>query len=153
MRSACSAPHGFRSMIEVGVVQIVFCSRVVDPQDTKNSERNVREILRNARVRNARQGVTGALLTDRASFAQVAEGPIASIESMYSSVINDKRHHGVELLQYAVTHVRLLPSRALAFAEVDRIPHVGGINGHSTSLDRRRAYFSVLAALQPLLLG
>ena len=139
-------------MIEIGIVQIIFCSRVTDPQDMKSFEKNIEEVLRYAQVKNARAGITGALLTDKSSFAQVAEGSVTSIESMYSSVISDKRHHGVELLQYAVTHVRLLPLWALAFLEVDRIPNVSGIDGHSTFLDRQRACLSVLAALRPLLL-
>lgn len=139
-------------MIEVGIVQIVFCSLIADPQDIKSFERNTEEILRHARGKNARVGITGALLTDKASFAQVAEGPVASIKSMYSSVVDDKRHHSVELLQCVVTHVRLLPLRALAFAEVERIPRVDEINCRSTPLERRKACLSVLAALRPLLL-
>lgn len=142
-----------RSRIEVGIVQIVFCSRVIDPKDANNPETNIREMIQHARLRNAEVGITGALLTDKASFAQVAEGSVASIESLYSRIIDDKRHHGVELLQCVVTHVRLLPLRALAFGEVDRIPHIDGINDHSTPLDRRKACFSVFAALRPLLLG
>ena len=140
-------------MIEVGIVQIIFCSQIVDPQDTNRLEKNIKDIVRQAQIGNARQGITGALLTDKTSFAEVAEGPVASIESMYSNIIDDKRHYGVELLQYAVTHVRLLPLRTLAFVEVDRIPHINRINGHSTPLDRRKACLSVLAALRPLLLG
>ena len=109
--------------------------------------------MRRGRIENARLGITGALLTDRASFAQVIEGPVASIEGMYSRIADDKRHHGVELLQYVATHVRLLPLWPLAFVEVDRTPGIGRIDGRSTSLDRRKACISVLAALRPLLLG
>lgn len=105
-----------------------------------------------SRIKNTRLGITGALLTDKVSFAQVAEGSVASIDGMYSDITDDKRHHGVELLQYVVTHVRLLPLRALAFVEVGRIPRIDEINGHSTPLDRRKACLSVLAALRPLLL-
>ncbi len=139
--------------IEPGIVQVVLCSRIVDLQDTHRLEQDIDDIVRYAQTKNAKLGVTGALLTDRASFAQVIEGPIASIEGMYSRIVDDKRHHGVELLQYVTTHVRLLPLWPLAFVEVDRIPDIGRINGRSTSLDRWRACISVLTALRPLLLG
>ena len=139
-------------MIELGIVQIVFCSHATDSQDTNKLNRNIKNIVQDARIKNAKLGITGALLTDKASFAQVAEGSFSSVEDMYSDVVNDKRHYGVELLQYVVTHVRLLPLRALAFVEVDRIPRIDEIKGYSTSLERRKACLSVLATLRPLLL-
>lgn len=141
------------SIIEPGIVQLILCSRVADPQDANRLEQNIDHIVSHAQVENARLEVTGALLTDRTSFAQVIEGPIASIEDMYSRITDDKRHQGVELLQYVTTHVRLLPLWPLAFVEVDRIPGVGRINARDTPLDRRKACISVLAALRPLLLG
>ena len=141
------------SAIEPGIVQLVYCSRIVNPQDANRLEQDIDAIVRHAQVANARQGITGALLTDRTSFAQVAEGSVALIEAMYSKIVDDNRHHGVELLQYVTTHVRLLPLSPLAFVEVDRIPGIGRINGRSTALDRRRACISVLAVLRSLLLG
>ena len=141
------------SSIELGIVQLVYCSRTVHPQNANRLEQDIDDIVHHARIKNARQGITGALLTDRTSFAQVAEGSVASIEGMYSRIVDDKRHYDVELLQYVTTHVRLLPLRPLAFVEVDHIPDISRINGRSTPLDRRRACISVLAALRSLLLG
>ncbi len=141
------------SAIESEIVQLVLCSRITNPQDANRLEQDIDHIMRHGRTENARLGITGALLTDRTSFAQVIEGPIASIEGMYSRIADDKRHHGVELLQHVITHVRLLPFWALAFVEVGRIPGIGRVNGCNTPLDRRKACISVLAALRPLLLG
>lgn len=141
------------SIIEHGTVQLIYCSRIAGPQDVNGLEQDIDHIMRHGQTENARLGITGALLTDRTSFAQVIEGPIASIEGMYSRIADDKRHHGVELLQYVTTHVRLLPFWALAFVEVDRIPGIGRVNGCNTPLDRRKACISVFAALRPLLLG
>lgn len=140
------------SIIEPETVQLVYCSRIVIPQDPNRLEQDVDHIMRHGRTENARLGITGALLTDWRSFAQVIEGPIASIEGMYSRIFDDERHHAVELLQYVTTHVRLLPLWPLAFVEVDRIPGLDRINGRSAPLDRRKACTSVLAALRPLLL-
>lgn len=140
------------STIEIGIVQIVYCSRIINPQDANRLEQDIDDIMRHAQAANAKLGITGALLTDGISFAQVAEGSVASITGMYSKIVDDERHHGVELLQYFTTHVRLLPLWPMAFVEVDRIPGIGRINGYSTPLDRRRACISVLAALRPLLL-
>lgn len=141
------------SAIEPGIVQAVFCSRIVNPQNANRLEQDIDDIVRHAQTKNARWGVTGALLTDRTWFAQVIEGPVAPIEGMYSKIVDDNRHHSVELLQYVNTHVRLLPLWPLALIEADCIPGIDGINGRSTLSDRRKACVSVLAALRPLLFG
>ncbi len=141
------------STVKPGIVQIIYCSRIVDPLDANRLEQDIKDILQHGRVRNSRLEITGALLTDRTSFAQVLEGPITSVGSMYSKLIDDERHYGNELLLYVGTHVRLFPRSALAFVEVDHIPGVAHLNSRSTPLDRRRAYLSVMAALRPLLLG
>lgn len=141
------------SVVEPGIVQLIYCSRIADPLDANRLEQDIDHITRLGQIENARLGITGALLTDRMSFAQVIEGPVASIEGMYSRIADDRRHHGVELLQYATTHVRLLPWWPLAFVEVGRIPGIARINGRNTLLDRQKACISVLAALRPLLLG
>ena len=141
------------SVTKPGIVQLICCSRIVDPLDANRLEQDINDILQQGQVGNSRLGITGALLTDRTSFAQVLEGPTASIESMYSKLVDDERHYGNELLLYVGTHVRLFPWSALAFVKVDHMPGVDGINGQSTLLDRRKAYLSVMAALRPLLLG
>lgn len=139
------------SIIEPGIVQLIYCSRIVDPQDANRLEQDIDHIVRHGRIENARLGITGALLTDRTSFAQVIEGSTTSIAGMHSRIADDKRHQGIELLLYVTTHVRLLPFWALAFIEVDRIRGIDKINGRSTHPDRRKACISVLAALRPLL--
>jgi len=135
------------------IVQLICCSRIVDPLDANRLEQDIDDMLQHGQVENPRLEITGALLTDRTSFVQVLEGPTTSIESMYSKFVDDERHYGNELLLYVGTHVRLFPLSALAFVEVDHIPDVARLNSRSTPLDRRRAYLSVMAALRPLLLG
>ncbi len=141
------------SISKPGIVQLICCSRIVDPLDANRLEQHIEDILQHGQAENSRLEITGALLTDRASFVQVLEGPITPIESMYSKLLADERHYGNELLLYVGTHVRLFPRSALAFVEVDHIPGVAQLNSRSTPLDRRRAYLSVMAALRPLLLG
>jgi len=141
------------STVKTEIAQIIYCSRIVDPLDANRLDQDISDILQHGQVENSRLKITGVLLTDRTSFAQVIEGPITSIERMYSKLVDDERHYGHELLLYASTHVRLFPLSALAFAEVDHMPDVARLNSRSTPLDRRRAYLFVMTALRPLLLG
>jgi len=141
------------SISKPGIVQLIYSSRIVDPLDANRLDQDINDILRHGQVDSPRLGITGALLTDRTSYAQVLEGPITSIERMYSKLVDDERHYGHELLLYVGTHVRLFPRSALAFVEVDHMPGVSRLNSRSTPLDRRRAYLAIMAALRPLLLG
>jgi len=141
------------SITKPGIVQLICCSRIIDPLDANRLKQDINDILQHGQVKNSRLEITGALLTDRTSFAQVLEGPINSIESVYSKLVDDERHYGHELLLYVGTHVRLFPWSALAFVEVDHIPGVAQLNSRSTLLDRRKACLSIMAALRPLLLG
>lgn len=55
----------------------------------------LRDVVEAARTRNARDGVTGVLLHDGASFGQVLEGPDEVVEATFRRIRHDPRHHHV----------------------------------------------------------
>ncbi len=83
------------------VVQLTYRSRARGDLTAADIE----GLLRHARRRNRRLGVTGMLLFDRHAFLQVLEGPAAAVEAIWSDIQRDPRHREVELL--AVRRVAL----------------------------------------------
>jgi hypothetical protein len=55
----------------------------------------VEAILKRARARNARRGLTGALLFTGQHFVQVLEGPAAAIDGLWGKLQTDPRHEGL----------------------------------------------------------
>ena len=56
------------------------------------------EIVSVARVRNAKMGITGALVVTGNVFFQVIEGPAAVIDTLFAQISADKRHRDVVCL-------------------------------------------------------
>ena len=57
------------------------------------------EMVFNARQKNERLGITGALIFTGTNFAQVLEGPKEVIGCLMSSVCCDPRHHSIAIIQ------------------------------------------------------
>lgn len=62
------------------------------------SPRQVEEILQSARTLNARRQVTGSLLYTGGHFAQVIEGPAATLAETMVAITADSRHDSVRTL-------------------------------------------------------
>ncbi len=56
----------------------------------------LRDLLQQARERNAAEELTGLLVHDRDRFVQWLEGPRDNLEKVWSSIQNDSRHYDVE---------------------------------------------------------
>ena len=74
--------------------QLIYTSRekqAFDPLDLKS-------LLLHARIRNHEVGVTGILIYHSGMFLQVLEGEAAAVESIFSRVEKDARHHDIRVL-------------------------------------------------------
>ena len=56
-------------------------------------------MLSKAKDHNAEHGITGCLLYHNSHFLQLLEGEEKELDQLYGKIINDKRHHTVELIQ------------------------------------------------------
>ena len=74
------------------------------------------EILSVARSRNRQLRVTGALVFTQARFAQVLEGPKASIDKLMASIVRDDRHRDVEVVLTEDLPRRRFPGWSLAYS-------------------------------------
>lgn len=74
--------------------QILYISKAVQPI----SDTELHDIASQARVKNKRNGITGALLFTEDSFIQVIEGDYESIERLLVDIRADKRHRDITIL-------------------------------------------------------
>jgi hypothetical protein len=70
------------------VIQLIYRSAA----RTRPSERELAELLTQARSANTERGMTGMLLYDDGSFLQVLEGEKESTHALYARILLDPRH-------------------------------------------------------------
>ncbi len=75
----------------------------------------IHTILAASQANNARVDVTGALMFNSGCFAQVLEGPQASVEATFERIQQDSRHSDVSLLDFSKTTQRYFPNWSMAF--------------------------------------
>lgn len=67
-------------------------------------------ILAQARHRNAREGLTGALICRADIYLQLLEGPKPALEATYGRIVDDNRHLEVQRLIHESSDERLFPA-------------------------------------------
>ena len=92
---------------------IVYVSRKTDA--ARRDPDHVRHINELAIVRNAGLQVTGALVATANKFAQVLEGPNASVDMLMVSILRDPRHTAINLVRDAPIRSRTFPKWSLAY--------------------------------------
>jgi len=86
----------------------------------KLNDEELSELLANARVFNAREGVTGALLHHDGSFFQYIEGPPEGLARVYGRIRRSSKHKGIiELFQQDVES-RIFSVWHMGFAQAPR---------------------------------
>lgn len=99
------------------------------------SDRDLEELLIQARDRNQRLGITGMLIYGAGNFIQALEGDEAAVQEVYASIERDPRHVGViKMLQFD-DHERDFPDWAMAYAHE---PHRAKIEGCINTLNDQR---------------
>ncbi|MBX9701630.1 MAG: BLUF domain-containing protein [Acetobacteraceae bacterium] len=76
----------------------------------------IAHILAGARRRNAEHDVTGALLFSEDAFAQVLEGPVAAVSTIFNIIQMDPRHAEVVVLQAGPIAEREFAEWRMAYA-------------------------------------
>jgi Sensors of blue-light using FAD len=70
-------------------------------------------ILATARRKNARDGITGALICRQDIYLQLIEGDAAAIDALFARILADDRHLAVTLLSRVDVADRLFPTWAM----------------------------------------
>jgi hypothetical protein len=109
--------------------RLVYYSRNQIRGDAAICNREIRRILQVSQSKNEKANITGALLYNAGSFAQVLEGPRGAIEATFGYIERDRRHSNVVLLGLDMVDQRSFESWSMAFAGADQIDgsRFGGI--------------------------
>ena len=94
--------------------RIVYRSKNLMISDEPDNTAMLSTILHKSRIRNAQQLVTGALLYNSGYFAQVLEGPLAQVQSVFERIQQDERHNDVIILECAPTAQRYFSEWSMA---------------------------------------
>jgi Sensors of blue-light using FAD len=113
------------------VNQVVYSSAAVLPF----SDPELTDLLARARMNNERRGVTGMLLYHEGSFLQVLEGEASVLESLFTAISADKRHHRVVALLRREVEERHFGDWRMGFASIKNLP--ANLPGYSDYLRLR----------------
>ncbi len=95
--------------------RLVYTSRNLIPGTEDEQVAIVSQILETSQRNNGKVGVTGALLFNSGSFAQVLEGPRVAVEATFERIQRDPRHSDVSVLQCEPVESRGFPTWSMAF--------------------------------------
>ncbi len=95
--------------------RLVYTSRNLMEGGEEEQKAAVAGVLAVSKRNNARVGVTGALLFNRGSFAQVLEGSKAAVETTFERIQRDTRHSDVAVLQCEPVTARAFPNWSMGF--------------------------------------
>jgi hypothetical protein len=94
---------------------LAYFSRNARPEGV-DLDTEIADILVSARRNNSRAGVSGALLFSAGCFAQVLEGPLSAVESIFETIQCDPRHFAVTVLHFRPIETRRFGLWSMAFA-------------------------------------
>lgn len=95
---------------------LIYVSRSNSNLHDVSASETIRNILTQSRVKNARLGVTGALLFSEGYFCQILEGEHAAVEEIFSAIERDVRHRDITLLSFRPATPRRFPNWSMAYA-------------------------------------
>ncbi len=90
----------------------MYTSRATEPLGTLA----LFDLLNNARLKNARLGITGHLLYADGLFTQCIEGPPEEIELLWQSLLKDPRHEAISVISRQPVTARRFKEWAMAFS-------------------------------------
>lgn len=121
--------HAERSdAVETAVTQrqlyrLIYTSAARPPSGVPDpGEPGAGEIAAESTKRNAKRGLTGALIRVQDHFVQVLEGEYPEVEAVFEAICRDLRHSEVKLIDFATTGERMFAAwnmAALDAATVD----------------------------------
>jgi len=96
---------------------VTYCSRNLITGGEAATAHEVDQILAVSRRNNKQSGITGALLYNAGSFAQLLEGPQTALERTFETIQCDPRHGDVMILHAGPVAHRSFPEWSMAFVD------------------------------------
>ncbi|QIR14669.1 BLUF domain-containing protein [Shewanella aestuarii] len=79
------------------------------------NESSLEDILKKARLHNAKQGITGMLCFSNNYFIQCLEGSRESVNETYNKILKDTRHSNIVIIDYSEICSREFSSWDMAY--------------------------------------
>jgi len=99
------------------MVRLIYASESVQECGLQD----VHEILQFARKNNEEKGITGILCYDTAFFVQWIEGARQKINELYETILRDKRHRNVTILEYVEIEKREFEAWSMAYVSTQSV--------------------------------
>lgn len=95
------------------LMSLIYVSHSLIQPDARQEE--IGNIVSESTERNARLGVRGALLFTEGHFAQLLEGPEATVDQVMASILKDPRHDQVSIIERKPIDGYRFPDWGLAY--------------------------------------
>jgi len=118
------------------MIRLIYMSHAVKPFSTEE----LMALLRQCRMANAEQGITGVLLYFNECFLQVLEGKEEAVQKTFQKLRRDPRHRNIIELEKSNISERLFPDWSMGFEELD-ISQLADLN-----IDGLNTFFSESAS-------
>jgi hypothetical protein len=96
------------------LVRILYASRAVGPQTGTVTA----HILAQAQAHNRAAAITGVLCQGQGLYLQVLEGERGDVNRLYARILQDKRHHDVQMLSFEEISQRRYPDWSMAHVDL-----------------------------------
>jgi hypothetical protein len=97
------------------MIEMIYVSKA----SNRFTEKELNELLATARTNNTKTGLTGLLLYDgQGTFIQVLEGEESTIEALYKTIKNDKRHSRINVLWRKEIEERGFPDWKMGYQNI-----------------------------------
>ncbi|WP_458097057.1 BLUF domain-containing protein [Roseomonas sp. WA12] len=95
--------------------RLIYCSTMDFDATHVPFTSEIQSILERSRSHNPTSGITGALMAGESRFAQVLEGTLSDLVSLYGRIARDRRHRDVLLLTIEPARRRHFQDWAMAY--------------------------------------
>lgn len=130
------------------LAQVIYVSRACDPMGAASDK----DILDEARTRNARLDLTGFLFRTRSCFVQLLEGPVEAIETVMNLIRADDRHHDIHEWPVNPVEERSFPDFRMGYDDVlmeREEAFIAELQTPGISFPVLRAHIELLSESQP----
>ena len=98
--------------------RLTYESKSLLPSEAGASVVALQDILCSSRIRNIRFGVSGILIYNHKEFYQVLEGNKDEVEDIFGSIVRDRRHTAVNVLERNFVRSRIFHSWSMGYVEL-----------------------------------
>jgi len=120
------------------MIRLLYLSQA--PHDVSDDE--VHDILRSARRNNQAVGITGVLVYGGRMFAQILEGPEQAVLRMYVTVMDDRRHSDVRIIQVSPANEQIFKDWSMAVIKSNpmEFQHIAQLRAHRMEAVHAQAF-------------